>query len=923
MDGIRRWALGLLLAPLLVLAFPSRAAWAEEPEASEDDSALASLIPLGFRTPPKSPLVKDGLRWLASAQDARGGWPARLGDAGNSAYDVGVTALAVLAFLGAGYTPDGPEPYGGVVSRGIRRLLETQDEDGRFGGGGTDNTIYNHAYGALAILEAYAMTGSKALREPARRAIAFVLKARNPYFVWRYGVKPGDNDTSVTGAMAVALDTARAVTRAARAAGLHGPFPPDEEAWEGVRLWIDKMTEPTFGRVGYQLRGGDASRLEGTGDRFPSDYSVCPTAIGILLRLRSGEDPKSAPIRLGQDLVSRLPPTWERMSAIDVYSWYFGSQAMFLIGGSAWTNWQKALVAALSKGTTRADSGTYWPAADAWGSAGGPVYTTAMALLCLETEGRCHREPTNVKRLLAVANDAKEDLPFRLRALEFLALRPQKDSAGTIGVLLPSGPKELRIAAAKALGALGVEGWGPLANHLARDRDQEIRAACARALGGTGAPKAAAPLIAALRDAQPSVRAAAAKALGDLREAKAESTPALETATRDGDPTVEAAAREALDRLGAPATPPAPPLPRPFDVSDVPALAAALDSDERRDDAIAWFKDKGAAAVPALLALAKDAHAGVRATALTLLADVRGPAAEPVPAALLAAASDPDAGVRAAAVSGLGSLAKPSADAKAALRTALADPDATVAATAIEAQGKRTSGDPETARALARLLSQDPDRLAVSAARVLQRWALGEEESTRALLAGVDDARSGVRSACIEALAALAPKVSSVMDRIVPFLTRTDEPVFERLWAVFEGLDERVAIPVARCMGDPSIRVRKHASAALVNFGPNAAVAIPTLREVMAARALDPDVDAREFAQVFDALDRAGFKALLSALRDDRPNARASAAAVLGKMGIRGSGARDALASLLEKEPDPGVREAIARALRDIDRARR
>lgn len=924
MVAIRRAVVRCALVALVGVLVPASDARTDEPPAVETERTLASLAPLGFRTPSKSPLVKDGLRWLASAQDARGGWSARMGDAGNPAYDVGVTALAVLAYLGAGYTPEGPEPHGRVVERGIRRILENQDEAGRIGGRGTGNSFYEHAYGTLALVEAYAMTGSKSFLEPAQRAVAFVHAARNPYFAWRYGVKPGENDTSITGTMAVVLAAARAVNRAAQAGGLRPPFPPDDDAWEGVRAWIDRMTDPETGRVGYQERGGRSARIEGTHETFPSDATECLTALATLARIRSGEGLASDVIRKGQACFARLPPTWDRPAERDLCFWFFGSQAQFLLGGTAWTKWQSALVAALAKGAIRGDTGAYWPAVDAWGEAGGTVYTTAMALLCLETEGRCHRDPPDVRRLLSVAADVKEDTPFRRRALEWLALRPQKGSVGALAPILSTEPKELRALVAAALGALGAVAVDPLARSLARERDEETRVACARALGGTGAAKAAPPLLAALRDAGPAVRAAAARALGELREAKDETAPALEEATRDADRAVAGAAREALDRLRSPvASPPSVPSPHPgsapLDVLDAAAVAAAIESDARRDDAIARIRSKGPASVPTLHVLARHEHASVRATALSLLAEVVGPDGGQSAAALLAGASDADGAVRAAAVRGLGLLTAPSPDARAALLRALADSDLNVVEAALRGQEKRPTGDVEAAKAVGRLVSKEPAAYAIDAARLLERWALAEQESTDALLAAVDDARRPVRAAAVDALGAVAAKVPRAVDGLAPLLSLEKDPDFERVWTIFRGLGEKGVAPIADCLRSSEEGIRRRALDALRRLGPAAAGALPALIDFLAAEtgASIP----HDLAMVFTAMGRAGLDALLRALEDERATLRASTARVLGAMGKAARSALGPLARAKAREKDTKVLTAITVAILDIEHA--
>ena len=162
--------------------------------------------------------VQLGLDWLARHQHPDGFWDCdgfmnqckseECGDPGNARYDPGVSGLALLAFLGAGET-DTSGLHGKTVSRGLEYLLNIQDRDGCFGPRTTNHFTYNHAICALAMAEAYALTASPRFKQSAERAIDFIEKARNPDLAWRYGVRPRDNDTSVTGWMVMALTSAR------------------------------------------------------------------------------------------------------------------------------------------------------------------------------------------------------------------------------------------------------------------------------------------------------------------------------------------------------------------------------------------------------------------------------------------------------------------------------------------------------------------------------------------------------------------------------------------------------------------------------------------------------------------------------------------------------------------------------------------
>jgi hypothetical protein len=351
--------------------------------------------------------LEDALRWLAAHQSPNGGWEAAgfqnwcdgvpIADAarrpeglGKTMHDAGVSGLALCAFLGAGYTNRGKHPFAKVVSKGLRYLKNVQDPEGCFGPRATQQYIYSHAIATLAMVEAYGMTGSAIWKGSAQRALNFTALARNPYFAWRYGIKPGDNDTSVTGWMMMALKSAKLVNEEAKKRGRPEPLTIDESSFDGIKAWLEKVTDPDTGRVGYVTRGSGPARPQDLVDRFPGEKSESMTAVGVLARVFLGEDPRrSDPIKRGAELCAALPPAWNPADgSIDMYYWYYGTLAMFQVSGGPWKKWrasmEKAIVDQQRKDTDHCQYKGSWDPIGPWGPDGGRVYATAVMAMCLE-----------------------------------------------------------------------------------------------------------------------------------------------------------------------------------------------------------------------------------------------------------------------------------------------------------------------------------------------------------------------------------------------------------------------------------------------------------------------------------------------------------------------------------------------------------
>ncbi len=296
--------------------------------------------------------VELGLKWLADHQDISrdfrwldGRWdsddfakhdPAddKTTGKGHPLFDVGATGLSVLAFLGAGYTDRGSvreNKYAKNVRNGLRFLMTRQDTEGCFGRRQSQHFIYNHAIATLAMCEAYWMTRNPRYKRPAMMGIQFIEASRNPGAAWRYGARPGDNDTSVTAWCVAALH-----------AGKYGGIEVDAEAFKGALAWLDKVTDPHTGTAGYTQQGGVMSRPPAIAKAFPADKSRSMTAAAVLTRMLCGQAPARHPVirRGARQCIERLPKWNTEDGSIDMYYWYFGSLAMRQMGDKLWRKWR-------------------------------------------------------------------------------------------------------------------------------------------------------------------------------------------------------------------------------------------------------------------------------------------------------------------------------------------------------------------------------------------------------------------------------------------------------------------------------------------------------------------------------------------------------------------------------------------------------
>ncbi len=337
--------------------------------------------------------TRHGLHWLARHQHPDGHWDTdgftaecgrvlrgACGGPGYPEYDTGNTGLALLAFLGAGYTHLSRDAFDGVrvgdvVKKGLQWLMAHQDSDGCVGGRSAAKYLYNHAIAALALSEAYGLTGSGLFKQEAQASIDFLVAAQNSGRGWRYAARAGDNDTSVTGWCVMAL-------KSAELSGLDVP----RAAYAGARAWLDEVTDE-LGRTGYNAKGTGQVVVAGKNEQFADHESM--TAIALMSRIFIDRDRGDARLRPASEMLARDLPVWDG-PRIDYYYWYYAALALFQADGPKgriWTAWGGALDRVLCEHQRKVSDGCAhgsWDPIDRWGFEGGRVYATALNTLSLE-----------------------------------------------------------------------------------------------------------------------------------------------------------------------------------------------------------------------------------------------------------------------------------------------------------------------------------------------------------------------------------------------------------------------------------------------------------------------------------------------------------------------------------------------------------
>ncbi|MBL8858988.1 MAG: hypothetical protein JNL28_10815 [Planctomycetes bacterium] len=377
--------------------------------------------------------VLDGLRWLVRHQNEDGSWsPTTLLErcpcddpmynpkqAYTKRFDEGLTGMALLCFLGAGFSHESKQDIvdtamgkrhkiGDVVKRGLQWLTKKQNNDGSFC---ADRPfMYNEALAGMAVAEAYGLTQNRFWKEPAQKSMNFIMGAQRPnpsgqgLWGWRYASRQEieqfsrggsidestkkelyDSDTSVTAWCIMAL-------KSGKLSGLD----VKEENMQGG-LAFGKWVTADNGLVGYIDPKGAGATVSGPNDHYTYHPAVM-SALGMCIRIFAEHNPDDPFLDLAAKQVVKDLPTISKEKpplSVDYYYWYYGSMALNQVDGPDapkksnryWGPWNKAMVDAVlatQDHQERSCTNGGWMIPDRWTYDGGPIYTTALNVLTLE-----------------------------------------------------------------------------------------------------------------------------------------------------------------------------------------------------------------------------------------------------------------------------------------------------------------------------------------------------------------------------------------------------------------------------------------------------------------------------------------------------------------------------------------------------------
>lgn len=319
--------------------------------------------------------IQNGIDYLLRHQQPDGSWDphqftklcvsGRCTETGEPYNVVGITGLVLLVLL----AEDGlTQPrYQSACAKALQFLLASQQEDGLWGNPQGKYT-YNHAIATLGVAEAMSLSPQPRWSVPLKKALTKIIALQNEDGGWRYGLSSKEiSDLAVTGWMIQALFMGR-----------KAQVPLSAVHFLKAQEFLQTRFSTKAGRAFY-LSPQEIPLLNASGtDSLTATYWICASLF----------QQKIFP----QSLLLLTSPEW-RPKRVNYYYWLRGSEALRMTRAESYESWYQYLAQACvphqeKKGCA---SGSF-PPIDVWSTSGGRLYSTAMAILALQSSYRYHPE---------------------------------------------------------------------------------------------------------------------------------------------------------------------------------------------------------------------------------------------------------------------------------------------------------------------------------------------------------------------------------------------------------------------------------------------------------------------------------------------------------------------------------------------------
>ena len=331
-----------------------------------DTKMREQLIQTGGGSKQSEAAVESALKWIIQHQMPDGGWSFNLNacpscngqcshgvDKGVALDRCGATSMALLPFLGRGYThKEGPYKKQLEAGIGFLAAMTVKGQGKAYAAGGN---MYSQGLAGIVLSESYAMTQDRRLQMPAQAALNFIMAAQDPAGGgWRYSPKQA-GDTSAVGWQLMAL-------KSGHMAFLQVSPLTIKRAVE----FLNDVQQDDGATYGYTDPGNGA----GT------------SAVGLLCRMYLGWKKDHPALQRGVDRLAKMGPSK------DLYFDYYATQILHHLEGDRWVGWnnrmREMLVTTQSK--KGHETGSWHDGVDGGhgAHAAGRLYCTSLATMILE-----------------------------------------------------------------------------------------------------------------------------------------------------------------------------------------------------------------------------------------------------------------------------------------------------------------------------------------------------------------------------------------------------------------------------------------------------------------------------------------------------------------------------------------------------------